>query len=186
MTEEIMEDHEIIELYVNRDENAIRETQNKYGAFCTGIALGLLHIKEDAQECVNDTYMAAWNRIPPLIPECLKAFLGRVTRNIAISMYRRKRCESMELMLSELGECLPARENTENSVDAKQLGEYISEWADTLAEQDRMIFVRRYWYADKSYELARKTGMSASGMSRKLSRLRKSLRKYLTERGVEI
>lgn len=185
-----MEDAGIIELYFKRDESAIKETDSKYGAYCTAIALNLLRIMEDAQECVNDTYMSVWEQIPPRLPESFRLFLGRITRSIAIGRYRRmhakKRGDGFEVMLSELGECVPSGENTEKSVEAKLLGEYISTWLDGISEQDRMIFVRRYWYGDKSYELAYKTGISDAGMSRKLSRLRISLRDFLTERGVEI
>ena len=185
-----MEDAGIIELYFKRDETAIRETDIKYGAYCTAIAMKLLHTEEDAQECVNDTYMSVWERIPPHIPECLRVFLGRITRNIAIGRYRKmhakKRYDGFEVTLSELEECLPSDESVEKALDAKMLCGFISEWLDSVGERDRMIFVRRYWFGDKAYELASKTGMSEAGMSRKLSKLRESLRAYLTERGTEI
>ena len=185
-----MEDAGIIDLYVKRDESAIRETDSKYGTYCNTVAFNLLRIREDAQECVNDTYMAAWERIPPHIPECLRAFLGRVTRNIAIGMYRRKhtkkRFDGIELQLSELEECLPSDENIEQKLDAKLLTGYINDWLDEQPENDRMLFVRRYWYGDLNVDLAKKTGMSGSGMSKKLSKMRESLREYLTERGAEI
>ena len=185
-----LEDAGIIELYFKRDESAIKETDSKYGAYCTAIALNLLRIMEDAQECVNDTYMSVWEQIPPQMPECLRAFLGRITRNIAIGRYRKmhakKRYDGVETALSELEECLPSDKNVEREFDAKELGRHISDWLDGLPEKDRMIFVRRYWYGDKSYELAYKTGISEAGMSRKLSRMRESLRKHLTERGDEI
>lgn len=185
-----LEDAGIINLYLQRDEAAIKETDNKYGAYCTAIALDLLRINEDAQECVNDTYMSAWEQIPPRIPECLRAFLGRITRNIAIGRYRKmhakKRYNGFEVALSELEECLPSAGNVEREFDAKELGGHISDWLDGLEEQDRMIFVRRYWYGDTAAVLAKKTGTSGSGMSRKLSRMRESLREHLTERGDEI
>ncbi len=185
-----MDDAGIIELYFSRDENAIKETDKKYGVYCTTIAMGLLHLREDAQECVNDTYLSAWNQIPPFVPECLRTFLGRLTRNIAICRYRRnnamKRRDSLDIPFSELEECLPSDRNVEQTFDAKQLGRYISEWLDGLAEQDRMIFVRRYWLGDKAVVLAKMTGMTESGMSRKLTILRNDLRKYLTKKGENI
>ncbi len=185
-----MDETGIIKLYFARDESAIKETDRTYAAYCTSIAMSLLQIREDTQECVNDTYMSAWERIPPFVPECLRTFLGRLTRNIAIGMYRRshakKRMDRFELTFSELEECLPSGENVERSFDAKQLGKYISEWLDSLGEQDRVLFVRRYWLGDKAVELAKKTGMTEYGISRKLARLQESLRKYLEERGADV
>ena len=182
-----MEDHAIIELYFARDESAIKETDAKYGAYCTAIAYNLLRIREDAQECVNDTYLAVWERIPPHIPECLRAFLGRMTRNIAIGRYRKthaqKRSAELEVTLSELGDCLPSDENVERALDAKLLADSLNEWLDGIAEQDRMLFVRRYFFGDLSKGLAKKTGMSEAGLSRRLAKLRDNLRTYLTERG---
>ena len=185
-----MDDKEIIDLYVRRDENAIKETDAKYGAYCTTVAINLLQVREDAQECVNDTYMAAWERIPPHIPGCLRAFLGRVTRNIAIGMYRRlhrkKRFDGFELIFSELEECVPSAATVDREVDTKLLGGSINNWLDTLPGQDRALFVRRYWFGDKNADLAKKAGMSEAGMSKKLARMRESLREYLSERGMEI
>lgn len=185
-----MEDHAIIELYFARDESAIKETDAKYGAYCTAIAYNLLNVREDAQECVNDTYLAVWERIPPHIPECLRAFLGRMTRNIAVDRYRRthakKRSDGLEVTLSELGECLPSDENVERALDAKLLAESLNAWLLSLPEQDRMLFVRRYFYGDAAKGLAKKTGMSEAGLSRRLAKLRDSLRAYLTERGNEL
>ena len=186
-----MDDKEIIDLYVRRDENAIKETDTKYGAYCTTVAVNLLQVREDAQECVNETYMAAWERIPPHIPECLRAFLGRVTRNIAIGMYRKlhrkKRFDGFEIMLSELEECVPSAATVDREIDTKMLGGCINDWLDRrLSEQDRVLFVRRYWFGDKNADLAKKAGMSEAGMSKRLARMRESLREYLTERGMEI
>lgn len=190
MTEGRMDDAGIIELYFKRDESAIRETDMKYGTYCMTIAMNLLRAAEDAKECVNDTYMSVWERIPPHIPECLRAFLGRITRNIAIGRYRKmhakKRYDGIETSISELEECLPSDESVERALDAKMLTGFLNDWLDGLSEQDRMMFVRRYWFGDKSNELAAKMGLSNAGASRKLSRLRESLREYLTERGAEI
>ena len=109
-----MDDKQIIELYFKRDECAIRETQSKYGAFCNRIAMNILSIREDAEECVNDTYYSVWKQIPPTVPESFRAFLGRITRNLSISRFRsmraKKRYSGMEVMLSELNDCVPSAE----------------------------------------------------------------------------
>ena len=120
-----MEDNQIIELYFRRDESALTETAKKYGTFCFRIAMNVLSVKEDAEECVNDTYHTAWNQIPPTKPDSFKAFLGRIVRNFAISKYRalhaKKRFNGLEVMLSELGECVPGAESIEQEIEAKEL-----------------------------------------------------------------
>ena len=185
-----MEDNAIIELYFSRSEEAISATMEKYGLFCTAIARNILTLKEDAEECMNDVLHAVWNRIPPLRPDSLKAFLGRLTRNAAIDRYRRehaqKRYAGMELLLSELDDCVPAPDLTLRTLDSKELGEYISDWLDALPEGDCAVFVRRYWHGESVKGLARKCGVTPNAMSHRLSDLRKKLRKKLESEGVSI
>ena len=185
-----MDDLAIVELYHRREEQAIAESDKKYGALCRSIALRLLSLREDAEECVNDTWHAAWNRIPPERPHSLGAFLGRITRNLSVSRWRRehaqKRYDGMEILLSELEDCVPAPGTVEEALDRRQLARAISAWLDSLAEEDRRLFIRRYWYGDPVKELAAERGERANGISQRLLRLRKALRTFLESEGVEL
>ena len=183
-----MEDNQIIELYFRRDESALTETAKKYGTFCLCIAMNVLNVKEDAEECVNDTYHTAWNQIPPTKPDSFKAFLGRIVRNFAISKYRalhaKKRFSGLEVMLSELGDCVPGAESIEQEIEAKELSTYINTWLAGLKQEDRVLFVRRYWYGEEVRELAKKCGVSATQMTQRMLRLRRKLKSFLEEKGV--
>ena len=185
-----MDDNQIIELYFERNEQAIKETQNKYGAFCHRIAMNILGIHEDAEECVNDTYYSVWKQIPPTVPEVFKVYLGRITRNLSISRFRamraKKRYSSMEIMLSELNDCVPSSSNVEQTIEVMQLSDYISEWLDSLPEEDCALFVRRYWFGDEVQELAKKCGITAAKMAQRMLRLRKSLKAALEQKGVAL
>ena len=185
-----MEDRQIIQLYFQRNEMAISETSNKYGAFCHKIAMNILSIREDAEECVNDTYYSVWNQIPPTNPDSFRAFLGRITRNLSISRFRnlraKKRYNGIELMLSELEECVPASTYVEEQAEANQLSAYINEWLYSLSEQDAILFIRRYWYGDSVKDLARKAGVSVAQMAQVMLRLRKRLKAYLEQKGVAL
>ena len=185
-----MDDFAIVELFHQRDEQAITESDKKYGSLCRSIALRLLDFREDAEECVNDTWHTAWNRMPPDRPQALGAFLGRITRNLSVSRWRRdhakKRYNGIEILLSELEDCVPAPDTVEDNLNRQQLAQFISGWLDSLSEGDRRLFIRRYWYGDPVKELAAKRGERANGLSQRLLRLRKALRTYLESEGVEL
>lgn len=183
-----MDDLAIVELYHRREERAIDETDKKYGGLCRGIALRLLGIREDAEECVNDTWYAAWDKMPPERPQSLGAFLGRITRNLSVSRWRQsraqKRYSGMEVLLSELEDCVPAPGTVEEDLERRQLAQAISTWLDTLGPEDRRLFIRRYWYGDGVKELAEEAGERANTLAQRLSRLRKNLRIFLESEGV--
>ncbi len=185
-----MEDEQILALYFARKEQAIAETARKYGALCSRIAGNILSLREDAEECVNDTYHAAWTRIPPERPRSLSAFLGRITRNLAISRYRanhaQKRYSGMEILLSELNDCVPAPEDMEQIMDRRQLSARISQWLEALPEEDRRLFLRRYWYGDSVADLALEWGRTPGQISQTLLRLRRLLRAYLEKEGISL
>lgn len=180
-----MEDARIVALYFARDESAIGETRAKYGGVVTALASRLLDDRRDAEECVTDTYLAAWNAIPPERPESLKAFLGRLTRNLAISRFRKNRAEkryaALEAQLDELAEMIPDRADVEREIEGRELGRAISRWLDTLAERDRTLFVRRYFYGESLEELARDTGERSNTLAQRLRRLRLGLRESLAK-----
>ena len=185
-----MDDLAIIELYHRREERAIAESDKKYGALCRSIALRLLGLREDAEECVNDTWHTAWNRMPPERPQALGAFLGRITRNLSISRWRRdhaqKRYEGMEVLLSELEDCVPNPGTVEEELDRRQLARLISGWLDSLEDADRRLFIRRYWYGEAVKALAAELGEQANTLSQRLLRLRRVLRAFLESEGVEV
>lgn len=185
-----MDDLAIVELYHRREERAIAESDKKYGPMCRSIALRLLGVREDAEECVNDTWHAAWNTMPPERPQALGAFLGRITRNLSVSRWRRqhaqKRYEGMEVLLSELEDCVPAPGTVEEELDRRQLARLISDWLDGLEDADRRLFIRRYWYGDEVKALAQSRGEGANALSQRLLRLRRALRAFLGSEGVEV
>lgn len=178
-----MDDLAIVALYHRRDQQAIVESDKKYGALCRSIALRLLGLREDMEECVNDTWLAAWNRMPPDRPQSLGAFLGRLTRNLSISRWRRdhaqKRYHGIEILLSELEDCVPAPGTVEETLERQLLAQSISAWLDGLKQADRRLFIRRYWYGDEVKALAAERGEEANTLSQRLRRLRKDLKTFL-------
>ena len=185
-----MDDETIIKLYFQRSERAISETDAKYGPYCRSIALNILSVREDAEECLNDTWHAAWNRMPPDLPQCLRAFLGRITRNLSISRFRadhaQKRFSGMEVLLSELDDCVPDAHGVEELADAHRLSELISAWLDGLSDDDCALFVRRYWHGDAVKDLARKWGCTAGQMAQRMLKLRRALKAFLEQEGVTV
>ncbi len=185
-----MDDSGIIELYYAREEQAIKETDIKYGPFCRAIALNILSVREDAEECVNDTWHVAWNRMPPDLPQSLKAFLGRITRNLSISRFRanraQKRYDGMEILLSELDDCVPDVCGVEEVADANELSELISKWLNGLHVDDSTLFVRRYWYGEAVKDLARKWNCTPNKMAQRMLILRRDLKAFLEKEGVVV
>lgn len=183
-----MDDVRIVELYLRRDEQAIVETDCKYGAYCHSIADNILSLREDADECVNDAYHAVWTHIPPDAPNSLRAYLGRIVRNLSLSRYRRnhaaKRYEGMELLLSELNDCIPAADCPEKALEGAELTEYLNVWLRSLGGDDRALFLRRYWYGDTVKSLAAAAGCTAGQLAQRMLALRKRLRGFLEKKGV--
>jgi RNA polymerase sigma-70 factor (ECF subfamily) len=182
-----MRDEQIIELYWARDEGAIAESGARYGAYCGSIAMNILVNREDADECVNDTWLHAWEAMPPHRPNALAAFFGRITRNLAITRYRanraQKRYSGMTELLSELDDCVPSGDSTERSVERGLLTTAINNWLDTLGADDRALFVRRYWYGDALKTLAKESGVTQNQLAQRMLRLRKRLKTALEREG---
>lgn len=186
-----MEDAKIVQLYWDRDQNAIVETANKYGNYCTSIAKNILGNREDAQECVNDTYMNAWNSMPPHRPNMLSTFLGKITRNLAFNRYKHNNTAKrgggeIATVLDELSECVSGKDSVEQEIEYKELVKAIDSFLDTLSEEKRSIFICRYWYTDSISNIAKRHGMRENAVSMTLNRLRAKLQKYLVERGFEV
>ena len=186
-----MEDREIVNLYWERNSNAIKETASKYGGYCKAIAKNILGNNEDAEECVNDTYLNAWNSMPTHWPKQLETFLGKITRNLSFNKYKHDHAEKrgsgeITLVLDELTDCVSDTDNVEQVLDHQELIKAISSFVRSLSENKRNLFVRRYWYADSVSAIANDTGMLQGTVSKTLERTRKQLKAYLTERGFEI
>lgn len=186
-----MEDRDIIQLYWDRDEGAIPATADKYGGYCAAIARNILDDGRDAEECVNDTWLAAWNAMPPHRPARLSTFLGKLTRNLSFNRYKARRADKrgsgqLPLVLDELGECVSGREDVEETVDRKELIRALDDFLTTLPRRSRDLFVRRYWYADPIAAIARRYGRTEGSVAMDLSRTRRKLKAYLTERGFDL
>lgn len=185
-----MEDIQIIDLYWLRDESAIRETDTKYGAFCHHIAMNILHSFQDSEECVSDTYGRCWDTMPPQRPGSLRAYLGTIIRNLSISRYRachaQKRFGGVEVLLSELADCVPAPDHVQRTVEAGELSGLISDWLENLGQEDRALFVRRYWNGDAVKDLASELGVRPNALTKRLLRLRENLRRCLEKEGVAV
>lgn len=182
-----MEDQQIVELLWQREESALQEAQHKYGSLCGSIAGNILRDPEDVQECLNDAFLALWNRIPPERPRVFAAFLGRITRNLALKRYEynsaAKRNAELETSWEELEGTLCVPSEAERQYEVKQLAEAISAFLWTLDEEPRRIFMRRYWYFDSVHTLAQNFGMSESKVKSMLFRTRNKLRDVLQREG---
>ena len=182
------EDHEIIELYWARSESAVHETDEKYGAKLHTLSGRILPEAEDAEECVNDTYLAVWNAIPPQKPDPLRTFVCKIARNLAAAKYHantaKKRNSRYDAALDELEDCLAAGGSVEEAYDAKELSEAINDFLAALSYTDRFLFVRRYWYSDSMQDIAVMTGSTANSVAVRLYRLREKLRHHLSKEGL--
>ena len=184
-----LEDAKIIELYYARNESAITETERKFGKMLFSIAMNVLSNPEDSEETVNDTYGKAWNSIPPQKPDFLGAWLGKITRNLSISRWRKNKAQKrsgIEIMLSELEDCVPSAENTEEESESGEITSAINRWLGTLEKEERIYFIRRYWYGDSVAELSARTNIPAKKLSSKMFRLRKSLKEFLEKEGISV
>ena len=184
-----MEDQEILELYFARSETAIAESDRVYGPYCSHIAYGILRSKPDSEECVNDTWLNAWQSIPPEHPACLRAWLGRVTRNLALDRCRRagaakRGSRQISLCLEELAECVGQQDDPAVQLEARELGACISAFVYRLAPTDRFLFLRRYWYLDSSRDLARRLHMKEGQVNTRLHRIRRRLKHHLEQEGL--
>ena len=184
-----MDDSEIIELYFQRSEEAVTQTTSKYGKYCYQIAYHILSSREDSEESVNDTYLAAWNTMPPRRPNILSAFLGKLTRYISLDRWKKRSAQKrgggqVALSLEELEECISGGDDPEKEVDRKELLRYLNRFLDALPETQRRVFVCRYWYLESIPEIAARFGFSESKVTAMLHRLREKLRARLQLEGL--
>lgn len=184
-----MEDHQIIELYWDRDPRAITASDAKYGPYCRTIARNILWDERDGEECVNDTWHRAWNAMPPQKPGVLRAFFGKITRNLALSRYEKNTAQKrgggeLPLALSELERCIPARGTVEQQIEDEALTALLEAFVKGLPQRDRQIFLRRYWYLCPVKDIARGLDLGESRVKMSLLRSRNKLRELLEREGV--
>ena len=183
-----MDDLKIVEMFWNRNEDALRETEAKYGAYCHSIAYSILSNRADSEECVNDTFLRAWDSIPPHRPSMLRGFLGKLTRNLALDRYRKYSAEKraglrVTLVLDELKEGLAIRDSSEKVVEAIVVGDLLNRFLATLPKDTKNVFMRRYWFFSSVSEIAHDLSVSKSSVKMTLMRTRKKLREFLESEG---
>lgn len=184
-----MEDDQILDLYFDRNEAAITETDLKYRRYCEKIANNILGNREDSMECIQDTYLAAWDTIPPRRPQLLRTYLGRLIRNISLNLFEKNHAEKrgggqLVLVLEELEECIPRWLDPELEVETRDLAKRINDFLKSIKARDRSIFLKRYWHAETVADIAKELNMTEANVKVNLHRTRKKLRIYLQSRGL--
>ena len=184
-----MEDNTLIELYWNRSENAISETATKYGGYCYTIAYNIPANNEDSEASVNDTWMAAWNTMPPRRPKFLAAFLGKMTRYISLDRWKNRTAVKrgggeVPLVLEELEECISGEDSVEKEYLQKEFAMTMNRFLENLSEAERKVFLCRYWYLDSIEDIAERFDFSESKVASMLHRTRGKLRKMLEQEGI--
>ncbi|MBR2906980.1 MAG: sigma-70 family RNA polymerase sigma factor [Clostridia bacterium] len=187
----IMEDHEIIVLYNCRNEQAIVESDKKYGKYCYRIAYNILSSNEDSEECVNDTWLRTWNAIPPAVPPSLKFFVAKITRNLSIDRYRKSHrakrgTGSTELQFEDALGSVVLKSTDDVSAISRQLSDDLDSFLNSLSERDAFVFIRRYFFFDSAKAIARRYDLKEEHVFVILSRTRQKLREYLTEKGYTV
>ena len=183
-----MEDNQIIDLYWQKNADAIKETDAKYGAYCFAIADNILHDKEDSEECVNDTWLHAWNAMPPQKPSKLRLFLSKITRNLSFNRFNARSAQKrgsgeLVLVLDELNECIAVTRSAEREYEVKEPEQCIRLFVRALPERERNVFVRRYFYTEPVAAIAKRYNLTESNALAILSRTRKKLKTHLTREG---
>ncbi len=186
----MIEDEKIIEMFYLRSEQGIRELDTKYGQFCHKLSYNIVNSMQDAEECINDAYLGAWNAIPPAKPDPLLTYICKIVRNISLKIYYRKeagrRNSNYTIAMEEIEACIAAPDTVETEIEARELARIIENFLDTLTVENRVIFMRRYWFSDSCKDIARFAGLSEKNISVRLTRIRQKMKEYLAEREVFI
>ncbi len=183
-----MEDEKIIELFFERSEQAIRELDIKYGKVCHKLSYNIVNNRQDAEEYVNGAYLGVWNAIPPSRPNPLLTYVCKIVRNISLKVYYKKgaakRNSVYDVAMQELEDYLPALNTVEAEIEAKELAHILESFLDTLTKENRVIFMRRYWFSDTYADIAQRVGLTEKNVSVRLTRIRQKMKQYLIEREV--
>ena len=184
----MIDDEKIIEMFFERSEQGIRELDIKYGKICHNLSYNIVNSSQDAEECVNDAYLGAWNAIPPTKPNPLLSYIVKIVRNISLKIYWRKeatkRSGHYAIALQEIEGCIADPKTVEDEIEVRELARIIENFLDTLTVENRIIFMRRYWFADGYKDIAEFVGLSEKNISVRLTRIREKMKKYLIEREV--
>ena len=184
----MIDDEKIIEMFFERSEQGIRELDIKYGKACHNLSYHIVGSRQDAEECVNDAYLGAWNAIPPARPNPLLSYLLKIVRNISLKIYWRKeaakRSSHYTIALEEIEACIADQKNIEEEIEVRELACIIESFLDTLTIENRVIFMRRYWFSDSYKDIAEFMGLSEKNISARLTRIREKMKQYLIEREV--
>lgn len=184
----MINDEEIIDLFFERSEQAVRESDIKYGKICHNLSYNIVNSRRDAEECVNDAYLGAWNAIPPTRPEPLLSYIVKIVRNVSLKIYYRKeaakRNSTYTVAMQEIEACIADQKTVEDEVEARELARIIESFLDTLTTKERIIFMRRYAYIDTYADIAKRMGISEKNISVRLSLIRQKMKQYLIERKV--
>ena len=181
-------DEKIIELFFARSEQGIQELDHKYGKMCHSLSYNIVNSRQDAEECVNDAYLGAWNAIPPVRPNPLSSYIVRIVRNLSLKIYWKKeaakRSSCYTIALEEIEACIADQKTVEDEIGARELAHIIEEFLDTLTHENRVIFMRRYWFSDSYKDIAEVVGLSEKNVSVRLTRIREKMKQFLIEREV--
>ena len=184
----MIDDEKIIEMFFERSEQGIRELDIKYGKACHNLSYHIVGSRQDAEECVNDAYLGAWNAIPPARPNPLLSYLLKIVRNILLKIYWRKeaakRSSHYTIALEEIEACIADQKNIEEEIEVRELACIIESFLDTLTIENRVIFMRRYWFSDSYKDIAEFVGLSEKNISVRQTRIREKMKQYLIEREV--
>ena len=184
----MIEDEKIIEMFFGRSEQGLRELDIKYGKVCQKLSYNIVNNKQDAEECVNDAYLGAWNTIPPATPSPLLTYICKIVRNISLKIYYKKeaakRNSDYTIAMEEIEACIADPNTVETEIEARELARIIESFLDTLTVENRVIFIRRYWFSDSCKDIAEFVGLTEKNISVRLTRIRQKMRSYLAEREV--
>ena len=184
----MIDDEKIIEMFFERSEQGIRELDNKYGKICHNLSYNIVGNRQDAEECVNDAYLGAWNAIPPAQPNPLLTYLCKIVRNISLKIYYRKKAAKLSshytIAMEEIEACIADPNTVEAEIEARELARIIESFLDTMTVENRVIFMRRYWFSDSCKDIAEFVGLTEKNISVRLTRIRQKMKEYLAEREV--
>ncbi len=189
--EKLLSDEEIIDLYWKREERAIKATDLKYGKYLYSIAYNIVHDKLDCEECLNDTYLGTWNRIPPARPNVFQIFLSKIMRNVAVDKFRKKTADKrvpseLVVSLNEFDDCIPREPSTDQMTEIEEIARILNDYVKGLSDIQAFIFVCRYYYSDRVDTIAKMLKYSPSTVYRELAKIRNGLRERFEKEGIEI